>query len=122
MSDRQITRDSGLLGKLVPGDVVLADRGFNMSDDFAIRGAKLIVPTFTKGKKQLSREEVENSQMMSCARIHIERIIGRLKDFEIIKGTLPINLVKRKVDSGITSGDKLVRVVTSNINNNGPIL
>lgn len=122
VSDRQITCDSGLLDKLVPGDVVLADRGFNMSEDFAIRGAKLIVPAFTKGKKQLSREEVEKSRMMSRARIHIERVIGRLKDFEIIKGTLPINLVKRKVDSGITSGDKLVRVVTAIINTNGPIL
>lgn len=49
--------------------------------------------------------------MMYRARIHIERVIGRLKDVEIMKGTLPINLVKRKVDSGIISGDKLVRVV-----------
>lgn len=59
--------------------------------------------------------------MMSRARIHTERVIGRLNDFEIIKGTLPINLVKRKVDSGIASGDKLVRVVTAITNTNGPI-
>lgn len=60
--------------------------------------------------------------MMSRARIHSERVKGRLKDFESIKGTLLINLVKRKVDSCITSGDKLVRVVTAIINSNGPIL
>lgn len=93
-----------------------------MSADFAIRCAMLTVPAFTKGKKQLSREEVEKSRMMSRARIHSERVKGRLIDFESIKGTLPINLVKRKVDSCITSGDKLVRVVTAIINSNGPIL
>lgn len=56
--------------------------------------------------------------MMYRARIHFERVIGRLKNFEIIKETLPINQVKRKVDSGITSGDKLVRVGTAIINTN----
>lgn len=60
--------------------------------------------------------------MMYRARIQFERVIGRLMNFEIIKGTLPINLVKRKVDSGIISGEKLVRVVTIIINTIVPIL
>lgn len=59
----------------MPGDVVLADRDFNMSEDFAIRGAKLIVPAFTKGQKQLLGEEVEKSRMMARAQIHIERVM-----------------------------------------------
>lgn len=54
-----------------------------MTKDFALKGAKPIVPAFTKGEKPLSKE-VETSRMMSRARIHIERVIGRLKDFEII--------------------------------------
>lgn len=82
--------------------------------------AKLIVPAFTKGKKQLSSKEVGKSRMMYRARIHFEK--GQRKIKELIKGTLPINLVKRKVDSGITSGDKLVRVVTAIINTIVPIL
>lgn len=37
VSDRQITTESGILDKLLPGDVVLADRGFNMTEDFALK-------------------------------------------------------------------------------------
>lgn len=122
VSDRQITCDSGFLDKLLPGDVVLADKGFNMTEDFTLKGAQLIVPAYTKGKSQLPKEDVEKSRMMSRARIHIERVIGRLKDFEIIKGPLPINLVKRKTDSQITAGDKIVRVVAAIVNTNDAIL
>lgn len=46
--------------------------------------------------------------MMFCVRIYSERVKGRLKDFESIKGILFINLVKRKVDLCIIFGDKLV--------------
>jgi hypothetical protein len=122
VSDKQITIESKLMDKLLPGDVVLADRGFNMSEDFAIRGAKLMVPAFTRGKKQLSKEEVEHSRMMSRVRIHIERVIGRLKDFEIMKGPLPISLVKKANNASVPSGDKLVGVVAAIINMNGAIL
>lgn len=122
VSDRQITTESGILDKLLPGDVVLADRGFNMTEDFALKGAQLIVPAYTKGKSQLPKEDVEKSRMMSRARIHIERVIGRLKDFEIIKGPLPINFVKRKSDSQVTCGDKIVRVVAAIVNTNDAIL
>lgn len=59
VSDRQITCDSGLFDKLLPGDVVLADRGFNMTEDLA----QLKVPAYTKGKSQLPKEDVEKSRM-----------------------------------------------------------
>ena len=32
ISDKQITRKSGFLDKILPGDVVLADRGFTIHD------------------------------------------------------------------------------------------
>ena len=50
MSDKVITQECGFLDHI---DVILADRGFNISDELAIRGAKLEIPSFTKGKKQL---------------------------------------------------------------------
>ena len=121
VSDKKITTKSGLLDKLIPGDVVMADRGFTMADDFAMKGAKLIVPAFTKGKKQLSPCEVEQSRQMSRARIHVERIIGRTKDFRILKETLPISLLKKK-NSSKTTCEKIMTVVSGCVNTNPPLL
>ena len=71
-SDNKITSTSGFLNKLEAGDLVLDDRGFTRDDDFAIRGMKLDVPPFTKGKKQLSKKEVEKGKQIARVRIHVE--------------------------------------------------
>ena len=42
-----------------PADLVLADRGFNIDEGLKLYSAKLEIPTFIRGKKQLSLEEVE---------------------------------------------------------------
>ena len=41
---------------------MLADRVFRISEDLAIMGAHLEVPTFTQGQAQLSQRDVEFSQ------------------------------------------------------------
>ena len=42
-----------------PRDQILADRGFTLADEFAAGcGVELIIPYFTKGKKQLSAREL----------------------------------------------------------------
>lgn len=50
---------------------VMADRGFNVSDKLAMRGAHLEVPAYTK-EKQLSGMEVERSRQLAHVRIHVE--------------------------------------------------
>ena len=54
VSDKYLTEHCGVLDKLLPGDVVLADRGFNISDSVGIMQATLHIPAFTKGKDQLT--------------------------------------------------------------------
>eukprot|EP00731_Ephydatia_muelleri_P031249 Em0022g763a len=53
VSDKVITQRCGFLDHIEFGDV-LADHGFNFHDDLAVRGAKIDIPAFTKGKSQLS--------------------------------------------------------------------
>jgi hypothetical protein len=56
-SDVEIVRQSGFISHTYhqPGDQILADRGFTLKDDFAAQcSAELIMPAFTKGKKQFS--------------------------------------------------------------------
>ena len=84
-SDRHLTVHSGFLDKLLHGDLVLADRGFDIADDLALVGASLAMPSFTRGKSQLSQREVETSRALSRVRIHVERAIGRMKNFKILQ-------------------------------------
>ena len=56
-------------------------------------GASVATPTLTKGKKQLPLIEVESSRRLSRARIHVERAIERIKNFQILKHTFYLTLV-----------------------------
>ena len=47
MSDKVITQKCGFLDMIEGGDLILADRGFNIADELLIRGAKLEIPAFT---------------------------------------------------------------------------
>lgn len=48
-SDKFITNDSGINDYLGHGDVVMADRGFALTDEMQIQGVRLNTPAFTKG-------------------------------------------------------------------------
>lgn len=56
VSDKFITENCGIL--LVSGDLVLADRGFDISDSVVLMFGQLNIPAFTKGKKQLSAKDM----------------------------------------------------------------
>ena len=48
-SDKFLTENCGILDKLLPGDTVMADRGFTISESVGLRHSKLVIPAFTKG-------------------------------------------------------------------------
>lgn len=114
VSDKNLTQQCGFLELLEPGNVVLADRGFTVEQDLAIHGAKLEISAFTRGKKQLSQKDVETSQQLSAVRIHVERIIGLLKNrYTILKGPLPVSLLKHKGDADLANIDKVLIVCSA---------
>ena len=78
-SDKYITEHSSLLDKLVPGDTVLADRGFDIQDSVGSHCARLSIPAFTMGKNQLSGIDIEQSRQIANVRIHVERVIGNIR-------------------------------------------
>ena len=63
VSDKYITEHCGRLQKLLPGDIVLADRGFE--DSCGLYCAPLRIPSFTKGKPQLSPVEIETARSIA---------------------------------------------------------
>ena len=96
---KYFTENCGLLGYLQPGDVILADRGFTVQDSVGLYCAEVKVPPskvspFTRGKKQLSRSDVDTARQLSCVRIHVERVIGVIRQkYTILESTLPINMI-----------------------------
>ena len=92
-SDQYITRESGFLNLLEPTDLIMADRGFTIKEDLMVRGATLEIPPPSSGLEQMSKDKVNVTKKIANARIHVERAIGRMKVFSILKKTLPITLV-----------------------------
>ena len=76
VSDKYLTENSGLLRRLLPGDIVLTDRGFDIADSVGFYQARLHIPAFTRGKKQLSAKEVEETRKIANVKIHEERVIN----------------------------------------------
>jgi len=90
-SDRFIVNNSGVIKLLQSGDNVMADRGFDISDDLSKYGATLNIPPFRCGH-QLSASQVEETRRIAEVRIHVERAIQRIKTFHILNGTMPVTL------------------------------
>ena len=109
-SDKHITENCGILNKLLPGDVVLADRGFDIAESVGAMQAKLHIPAFTKGKSQLSPLEVEETRSIANVRIHVERVIGVVRQkYTILQNTLPLQFVSTK-DGDDPPIDRIIRV------------
>ena len=71
VGDKHLAERCGILDNLLPGDVVLADRGFDITDSVGMMQAKFHIPAFTKVKDQLSAMEIgdKNSQCKNTCRV-----------------------------------------------------
>ena len=78
-SDKFLTENCGILEKLLPGDMVMADRGFTITESVALKQARLVIPAYTKGREQLDPIDVEKTRALASVRIHVERVIGLLR-------------------------------------------
>lgn len=88
ISDKEIVRKSGLLELLHKQDLILADRGFNIADLCNKIGCSVLIPPFLKGRARLTNHEVRETRDIAAARIHVERFIGRMKEFRILQKTV----------------------------------
>ena len=85
VSDRDITVKSGLLDKdWARGDVLMADRGFDIQDLLDEMGVKLNIPPFLRGKNQFDEQERDETRRIASCRIHVERAMERIKTYHIL--------------------------------------
>lgn len=83
ISDKELTKQCGILDLLQQGDSVMADRGFMIADLLSSKGVDLNIPP-SKLLPQLTESELVETRRIASVRIHVERAIGRLKLYHIL--------------------------------------
>ena len=76
ISDKELTIRSGILKKTwARGDLLMADRGFDISDLTQEIGVELNIPPFRKGDNQFTEQGLTKTRRITSTRIHVERAI-----------------------------------------------
>ncbi|XP_050928033.1 uncharacterized protein LOC108900981 [Lates calcarifer] len=87
ISEKQITRKSGILSLLRPGVAIMVDRGFPV-DDLLL--CKVYRPTFFSGRSQMSACEVRETQDIARLRVHIGCLIHQVKAHKFFDTEIPL--------------------------------
>ncbi|XP_061170365.1 uncharacterized protein LOC133179685 [Saccostrea echinata] len=82
-SDAAIVEHCKVLDQIQPGDLILADKGFNIFDKLPA-GVSLNIPPFLSSKSHFTREEAKLCYKIGRSRIHVERANERIKNYEIL--------------------------------------
>ena len=90
ISDSDLTEKSGVAHFVRPEHEIMADRGFSIQDLCAVKGVYLNRPA-QKSQPQFNEAEVANNFDIAATRIHVERFIGRVRNWTILNATWPIN-------------------------------
>ena len=83
ISHKKLTEMSGLLTHLEPGDAIMADCGFTI-DDILPHGVTLNVPPQINYSGQLTESERTTTRRIASVRIHMERAMERIKNYQIM--------------------------------------
>ena len=92
ISDKELTRQSGLLSLLEKGDSVMAVKGFHISDLLLSLDVSLNIPPFLHGKSQLDEHELIETRRIASLRIHVERAAEHIKNFHFFDRPIPASL------------------------------
>ncbi|XP_047042274.1 uncharacterized protein LOC124646216 isoform X1 [Helicoverpa zea] len=117
ISDKAIVAKSDLINVLKPNAVILADRGFKeIETQLNARNIKLLrPPSVYTGTKQTTREALQ-SKVIASLRVHIERVIRRVREYTLLK---PHSVVNYKY---VPYLDEIVLIVCGLINLQGEII
>uniref|UniRef100_A0A8C4QWV8 Zgc:113019 n=1 Tax=Eptatretus burgeri TaxID=7764 RepID=A0A8C4QWV8_EPTBU len=117
-SDGCITANCGLLDKLLPQDIVLSGRTYDVSKSAGHMRAEPKVPAFRKGDNQLCPIEVELTNRTAHVHMHVERVLRFLRNkYTILGGLLPIDFVMcDAAEADVPLIDKIVTVCCALVN------
>ncbi|KAK4886340.1 hypothetical protein RN001_002611 [Aquatica leii] len=99
ISDVNLFENFGFL-EVLPENAVVADRGFKKIESFLLKkNCTLVRPPSVVNKEQMTKDDVLLTKRIVSVRIHIERVIKRVRDFKILSphATLNKDLVQQLV-------------------------
>ena len=92
ISDTDITEKTGVLNYVNEGHEVMTDKGFAIQDLCAIKGVTLNRPK-QKPSDQFSQDDIQQNFNIASTRIHVERFIGRVRNWRILNNIWPMNRI-----------------------------
>jgi len=104
MSDREVVKQSGFLqllsqlvtkGKLIAGDAIMADKGFDTNEEIESLGLSMNIPPKARANSQMEENNVELTKKIAKHRVHVERAIARIKKFRLVNHKIAASLVSK---------------------------
>ncbi|KAJ8976202.1 hypothetical protein NQ317_018868 [Molorchus minor] len=93
ITDKMIVEESGFLNLVENGTQIMADRGFkHLEVQLAAKNAQLVRPPSVLSAQKSSKEEVKQAKRIASLRIHIERVISRVREFRLLQPHARIHL------------------------------
>lgn len=97
ITDTCLVESCDFIKCLQPGMCVMADRGFKHVEQYLRKqGVHLVRPPSVATGTKLSKHEARETKQIASLRIHVERVIRRLREFCMLKphACVNVNLVK----------------------------
>ena len=92
ISDKEIVEKSNFCQLIEMGDQCLADKGFEIHDLMALRGASLYIPPKRfSANDQFTQSQCFETMSIANVHIHVERAIKRIKAWHIFSQVLPLS-------------------------------
>lgn len=101
ISDKQLTEQSGFydllrtlksIGYIQDKDAIMADKGFTIQTEIENLGLSLNLPPFASAGEQMSVADSKMTSKIAKHRVHIERLIKKVKTYCIVSDKIPTSL------------------------------
>lgn len=92
-TDTCVVETCDFLKTLKPGMCVMADRGFKHIEQYLLKsGVTLVRPPSVETGVKMNKNEAKLTKQIASLRIHVERVIRRLREFYMLKPHACVNL------------------------------
>ena len=113
-SDKVVTNHSGIYKLCERGDGIMVDKGYDIDTECEDYFLRLVRPPFLKQKKQFTQAESVQCAKIARARVHVERVIQRVRQYSILENKLHSSI--------LPFIDEIVIIVSGLVNLGKPVL